>query len=204
MVYRNVFTNCDGYSMKVLLCLDFQNDIVHPDGKVAGKGYSAYNEEYGITAKVRQLQQSFREKQLSIIHVRVGFSTDYREQPKHSPLMGRAHEFGAFLMGGWGTEFFTEVAPLQTETVITKHRVSAFYATELELLLRTQGIKELYLCGVATDMVVESTARDAHDRDFSVFVIEDACIAAKREDHINSLAAMKKIATIIAAVDIAL
>ena len=190
--------------MKALLCLDFQNDIVHPEGKVSGKGYAVYNEQYGVTAKVKQLQQLFREKQWPVIHVRVGFSADYREQPKHSPLMGRAHEFGAFLIGGWGTEFLTEVAPLDGETIITKHRVSAFYATELELLLRTQEIQEMYLCGVATDMVVESTARDAHDRDFSVVVVEDACIAAKLDDHINSLAAMKKLATIITTADIAL
>ena len=189
---------------KALLCLDFQNDIVHAEGKVSGKGYTRYNEEYGVTAKVRQLQQQFRDKHFPVIHVRVGFSADYREQPKASPLMGRAHEFGAFLMGGWGTEFFADVAPLANEAIITKHRVSAFYATQLELLLRTQGIREIYLCGVATDMVVESTARDAHDRDFSVFVVEDACIAAKRDDHLNSLAAMKKLATIMTTADIAL
>jgi nicotinamidase-related amidase len=204
MVYRNVFTNCDGDCMKALLCLDFQNDIVHPAGKVSGKGYAVYNEQYGVTAKVKQVQQLFRENQWPVIHVRVGFSADYREQPKNSPLMGRAHEFGAFLLGGWGTEFLSPVAPLDTETVITKHRVSAFYATELELLLRTKAVRDIYLCGVATDMVVESTARDAHDRDFSVFVVEDACIAAKHEDHINSLAAMKKLATILAAAEIAL
>lgn len=183
--------------MKALLCLDFQNDIVHDDGKVSAKGYARYNAAHQTTARVRLLQQQFRQAHLPVIHVRLGFSADYREQPKDSPLMGRAHEFGAFMLAGWGTEFFTEVAPLAEETIITKHRVSAFYATELELLLRTQGVKEIYLSGVATDMVVESTARDAHDRDFSVFIIEDCCIAANADDHAHSLQAMKKLAKII-------
>jgi nicotinamidase-related amidase len=191
-------------SLKALICLDFQNDIVHAEGKVSAKGYTAYNAEYGVTAKVQQLQNQFRAKGFPVIHVRVGFSADYREQPKSSPLMGRAHEFGAFLMNAWGTEFFTETAPQANEKIITKHRVSAFYATELELLLRTQNIRDIYLAGVATDMVVESTARDAHDRDFITTVVEDCCIAAKREDHQHSLQAMKKIAHVISLAEVGL
>jgi nicotinamidase-related amidase len=185
--------------MNALVCIDFQHDIVDVAGKVSAKGYARYNAEHAVTEKLVALQQQFRQANFPIIHVRVGFSADYREQPKGSPLMGRAHEFGAFLLGSWGTEFVAEVAPKHTETIITKHRVSAFYATELELLLRTQGINTIYLAGVATDMAVESTARDGHDRDFNVIVVEDCCIAANREDHHNSLQAMRKLATIITA-----
>jgi nicotinamidase-related amidase len=59
------------------------------------------------------------------------------------------------------------------------------------------GIKELFLIGVATDMVVESTAREAHDRDFVVTIISDCCIAANDKDHQRSLENMQKLSTII-------
>jgi len=183
--------------MKALLCMDFENDIVHPDGKVSGKGYAAYNDENNTLAAVRDVQDRFRAAGLPVVHVRVGFSPSYAEQPKGSPLMGKAHEFGAFDLSGWGTEFLEDVAPQGDELVVTKHRVGSFFGTPLELTLKNMGVTELCLAGVATDMVVESTAREAHDRDFLVQVIADCCIAASREDQERSLTSMKKLATII-------
>lgn len=183
--------------MKALLCLDFENDVVHPDGKVSGKGYAAYNAEYNTLATLRIAQDKFREAGLPVVHVRVGFSSGYAEQPKGSPLMGKAHEFGAFDLSGWGTEFLDEVAPVGDEIVITKHRVGSFFGTPLDLTLKTMGVTDVYLTGVATDMVVESTAREAHDRDFAVYVIADCCIAASREDQERTLTNMKKLAIIL-------
>ena len=66
------------------------------------------------------------------------------------------------------------------------------------------GVTEVFLAGVATDMVVESTARDAHDRDFKVNVIADCCIAANDEDQQRSLTNMEKLATIMTSAELAL
>ena len=182
--------------MKALLCLDYENDIVHPDGKVAGKGYAEFNKTYNSLEKVAETQSKFREAGYPVLHVRVGFSNSYAEQPKTSPLMGQAHKFEAFKLDSWGTEFLSEVAPLKDEFIFTKNRVGAFYGTALNLTLKTMGVEELFLIGVATDMVVESTAREAHDRDFVVNIISDCCIAANDEDHQRSLENMKKLSTI--------
>ncbi|WP_101757778.1 cysteine hydrolase family protein [Oceanicoccus sp. KOV_DT_Chl] len=188
--------------MKALLCLDFENDIVHPDGKVSAKGYAAYNAKYESTNHLKRAQQQFRAAGLPVLHVRVGFYPGYAQQPKGSPLMGKAHEFEAFNLNGWGGEFFAEVAPQGDELIITKHRVGAFHATALELTLNTLGVTELYLAGVATDMVVESTAREAHDRDFAVTIISDCCIAASDEDQQRSLINMRKLARIITSLEL--
>ena len=190
--------------MKALLCMDFENDIVHPDGKASGKGYAAYNAEHNTLAILRAVQDQFRAAGLPVVHVRVGFSPSYAEQPKGSPLMGKAHEFGVFDLSGWGTEFLEEVAPQGDELVITKHRVSSFFGTPLELALKTMGVTEVFLTGVATDLVVESTAREAHDRDFAVHVIGDCCISANSEDQERSLTNMKKLATIMDSSELAL
>jgi nicotinamidase-related amidase len=183
--------------MKALLCLDFENDVVHPDGKVSGKGYAAYDAAHNTLATVRKVQDEFRAAGLPVVHVRVGFSPGYAQQPKGSPLMGKAHEFGAFDLSGWGGAFVDEVAPQGDELVFAKHRVGSFYGTALDLSLKTMGVDEVFLAGVATDMVVESTAREAHDRDFAVSVIADCCIAANAEDQQRSLTNMKKLASIV-------
>jgi nicotinamidase-related amidase len=190
--------------MKALLCMDFENDVVHPDGKVSGKGYAAYNAEHSSLAMVRVAQDKFRAAGLPVVHVRVGFSHSYAEQPKGSPLMGQAHKFGAFDLSGWGAEFVEGVEPQGDELVITKHRVGSFFGTPLELTLKTMGVTDLFLAGVATDMVVESTAREAHDRDFIVTVIADCCIAASDEDQDRTLTNMKKLATIMDCNDLSL
>ena len=118
--------------------------------------------------------------------------------------MGQAHQFGAFDLSGWGGRFIDAVAPQGEELVITKHRVGSFHATAMELTLRNMGVTHVFLAGVATDMVVESTAREAHDRDFAVSVIADCCIAANDEDQQRSLVNMRKLATILTSDEIGL
>jgi len=181
---------------KALLLIDFVNDIVHPTGKLAGKGYPAYCAEHSVLPNARKLLDSFRKNQDTIVHVRVGFSPDYREQPVLSPLFGAANKFGALMLGAFGNEFCDPLKPLDGETQIVKHRVSAFFGTPLELLLRNKGVTELYICGVATDLAVQSAARDAHDRDFVVTVVKDCCGAGNEEDHNSSLITLKKIAKV--------
>ena len=179
-----------------LLCIDFINEIVHPDGKLAGKGYAAFVERNATLGKVAELQQAFRAKSRPVIHVRVGFSASYLEHSNTSKLFGRAKEFGALTLGTWATEFHADVIPLDGEMVITKPRVSAFYATPLEVILRSSQVLDLYVCGVATDLAVQSAAKDAHDRDYKVIVVTDCCAAASEEDHTQSLRLIEKVSTL--------
>ena len=81
----------------------------------------------------------------------------------------------ALKLGSWGTEFCRDLIIKENEPVIIKHRVSAFYATDLETLLRSNRIEHIILLGVSTNNAVELTAREAHDRDYQVTIIADAC-----------------------------
>lgn len=187
---------------KALLLIDFVNDNVSKDGKMAGKGYPDYCEKYNVLNNAEKLLTAFRNKGNLVVHVRVGFSPDYREQPLNSPLFGAANKFGAFKIGAFGDEFYDALTPIENEPQYYKHRVSAFYGTPVELLLRNQKIEELYICGVATDLAVQAATRDAHDRDFSVIVVEDCCGAANEDDHKNSLIPLAKIAKISTLADV--
>lgn len=179
-----------------ILTLDFINDVVHEEGKFKGKGYADFVRNYSTIESANQAITSARESDWSVIHVKVGFSGTYKEQPKNSPLFGKAEEFQAIKLGTWATEFHDDLDVQPDDPVITKHRVSPFYGTSLELWLRNNKVSDLYLTGVATDLVVQSAARDAHDRGFNVFVLSDCCAAGSAEDHGNSLKTLAKIANV--------
>ena len=139
----------------------------------------------------------FRERDFPIVFLRLAFDHSYANQPKLSPVFGKANEFGILKANEWSTEFHASVDFRHSDLVIQKQRVSAFYDTALATLLRNMGVSHVFITGVATDLAVEAAARDAHDRDFSVTVIADACAAATEQDHARSLLFLPKIGSVM-------
>jgi len=179
-----------------LVLIDFINDIVAPEGKLAGKGYAEFAARHGTLKRVTELLEKTRERDCAVIHVRVGFSPDYREQPKGSPLFGHAGKMGALMLGSWGTEFHAAAQPRDGESVLTKHRVNAFVGTPLDTLLRSTGVKRVAFAGCSTDVGVQTTVRAAHDLDYACTVIGDCCIAPSDEDHEPTLRMLTKVAQV--------
>lgn len=85
---------------------------------------------------------------------------------------------------------------MNDDIVIHKNRVSAFYNTQLDYVLQTHSITHVMLAGCASDLAINSTARDAHDRDYKVTILSSCCIAANNEDHDDSLRLLEKIAEV--------
>lgn len=179
-----------------LICIDFVNEMVSPGGKLTGKGYLTFVEKNNTLQKVKDLQIKFRNHGHEVFHVKISFTEGYLEHPINSPLLGKAKEFQALQSGTWGSEFPETILPMHEEKIIIKRRVSAFYGTDLEITLKANGIDTIYICGVSTDLAVESAVRDAHDRDFNVIVISDCCAAANEDDHNKSLVTLQKISTV--------
>lgn len=186
---------------KALILMDFINEIIHPDGKFKGKGYADFAIKNNVLQKVNQAIKVARENEIEVIFVKVGFNQDYKNQPKNSILFGKAHEFKALSLGTWSTELESSIDMLDTDLVVIKNRISPFYGTNLDSYLRNNNISSLYFAGVATDLVVQSAARDAHDRDYNVFIIPECCAAGSDEDHSTALTTMSKISTIISLSD---
>jgi nicotinamidase-related amidase len=151
-----------------LIVLDLINDIVDVNGKVGGTTVAIEARSRNIIDKASTAMEIARRKGWLVVLVKVGFASNYHEQPKHSPFFGKAHEFRALELEQWGTEFHPELRIAKSDFVVTKSRVSAFYNTSLEPLLRAQGIERVVLLGVSTTWAVEAAARDAHDRDYRV------------------------------------
>ena len=179
-----------------LILIDFINEIVHESGKLASKGYSNFVKNNNVFQNLSFAIKKARENNILIVHIKVGFSENYNEQPKSSPLFGKAHEFQALKLDSWATEFHEEIDIKKDDIILTKHRVNAFYATPLDLILKNNKINSILVAGVATDLTVSNAVRDAHDRDYQVTILADCCAAANNEDHKTALLSLKKLSSV--------
>lgn len=136
-----------------------------------------------VVDKAAALAKKCREIGAPVFLVRVGWSSDFADalkQPVDAPLSGHS------LPDNW---WHPPVAlgQEQSDIVVIKRQWGAFYGTDLELQLRRRGIDTIILCGISTNIGVESTARNAWELGFSLVIAEDACSAASAEQHQSSL-----------------
>lgn len=185
----------------ILLVMDMLNDLVHPDGMGAGS-YVPLMQERGVYDATKLAIARARDAGVMVGYVRVGFSPDYAECPPGSPVFSKAKENDIFKLGDWGTQVFDDFAPRPGDPDIIKHRVSPFYGTKLEPLLRAQGIGRLVLCGVSTNGVVSAAVREGHDRDYECVLLEDCCAGATAQEHDHALSGLRRYASVTKAADV--
>ncbi|PKF49905.1 isochorismatase family cysteine hydrolase [Enterovibrio nigricans] len=176
-----------------LIVIDFINDIVHPDGKIPSCAQQV--SEKKVIEKANHAIEWARQLEHLIVFVKVGFSSSYRDQPKLSPVFGGANKIGALSLDSWGTEFHSALSVEPHDLIVIKPRINPFHCSSLDAVLRANQINNLYVCGVSTTWAIQSVVRDAHDRDYTVHVISDACAADTEEAHTQSLSMLERIAT---------
>lgn len=179
----------------IFLVMDMMNDLIAENG-FGAKGYGAQMKERGVLENTAAAIAAARAADVPIGYVRVGFSPDYRECPPSSPIFSGARKNNIFQLGTWGTQVHPALAPQDGDHDIVKHRVSPFYGTTLEPILRANGIERIVMCGVSTNGVVHSGAREAHDRDYQVVMLEDCCAGATAEEHEHAIACLGRYGTI--------
>lgn len=182
-----------------VLALHYQNDVLHPDGKIR-VGLSADSAlRGGVIAAAGELLRQARARALPIMHVRVAFRPDYADLLANAPILRNVAAIGAVAEGSWGAEFFDSLAPRADdahEFIVTHKRINGFYESSLETVLRAVGARRLVVAGVATHSVVESTVRHAVDMGYEVTVAADACAAGKPGAHDAALESMRLIARV--------
>jgi ureidoacrylate peracid hydrolase len=169
-----------------LVVVDVQNDFCHPDGLIGTLG-----------ADVGAVQEMVPRLMLLVDHARGAGAAVIWLRLVNSELttsavadeQRRRTRPGTDLIckaGSWGAELY-RVEPAEGEPIVTKRRYSGFVDTELELILRSRGIKTLVLGGVATNVCVESTARDAYMRDYYVVLVDDCSATYSSAKHAAAL-----------------
>lgn len=173
-----------------LIVIDMQVSFCTPEGKVAAIGLDTTACQNAI-APCAEVLEAARAAGMPVFFTRYVYESDYADGGVIiDHLMPELAEANALKAGSTDAEIVPELAPREGEQVIDKNRPSAFFHTELELLLDNAGCDQLVVCGVTTNCCVESTVRDASHRDMQVFVIEDACAELDAERHAVSLRSM--------------
>ena len=170
-------------STSALLLLDLQNEMVDPKGKVGAHGLASIVAEAGVLDKAAGALAAARSCGMTVAHVRLGFRADYADCLSVAARIQGLKNNRAAIVGEWGTEFPDIVKPAGDEVVFTKRCVNPFFNTGLMTWLMQRGIKSLYLSGVATNLVVEATARAGDDAGFAINVLGDACASPNPEWH---------------------
>jgi nicotinamidase-related amidase len=181
---------------EALLVIDYINEIASDEGKLVEMGFAGFIKRAGTLTHVNQAIATARQRHMPIIFVALAFDPEYPDHPLGSPLFGAVPQMGILKRGTWSAQLHPTLDYREGDYLIEKQRVNSFHNTELASTLEKLDIGRLYICGVATDFAVESAARDAHDRDFAVSIIADACAAANPHDHQKALEFLAKIADV--------
>jgi nicotinamidase-related amidase len=134
-----------------------------------------------VVARAAQMATALRAAGGTVVLVRVARSPDGRDGLK--PITDAPVQTGDRSVPPDWSEIVPELKPEITDIVITKRQWGAFYGTELDLQLRRRGVDTIILCGISTNVGVESTARDAYERGYEQIFVEDAMAARDVEDH---------------------
>jgi nicotinamidase-related amidase len=167
-----------------LLIIDMQRDFLEPGGfgEALGNDVSLLRRTIG---PIRRLLEQSRATGLTVIHTREGhrpdladLSTAKKLRGNPSLAIGDCGAMGRLLVRGEpGHDIIAELYPQPGEPVIDKPGKGAFYATDLEAILRHRGIRQLIVCGVTTEVCVNTTVREANDRGFDCLVLKD-CVGS--------------------------
>jgi len=182
-----------------LLVMDFQNDIVDPEGSFGRQGMAAQVAEKKAIENTARAMTAARSKGVPVIHVAVAFRPGHPEINQAVPLFAGIKKANALVEGSWGADFHPGVAPAAGELTVIKRGVSALAGTDLNQIFRGRSISIVVLAGIATNFVVEGTARDAADNGYQVIVLKDCCASFTNEMHNFSLSLLPQLATLATA-----
>jgi nicotinamidase-related amidase len=167
-----------------LVIIDMQRDFLEPGGFGAALGNDVSLLRRAI-APTQRLLEAARVASLTVIHTREGHRPDLADLPPAKKARGRLPNgigdpgpMGRILVRGEpGHDIIPELYPAPGEPVVDKPGKGAFHATDLDAMLKNRGITQLIVCGVTTEVCVNTTVREANDRGYECVVVED-CVGS--------------------------
>lgn len=175
----------------LVVVVDVQNDFCHPEGVMGKAGQDLFMVEEVMPRLVEVLEEA-RRVGVPIVFIQTIHSRWTDSQAWLTRVPAARDKIPQLCRPAtWGADFY-EVGPEGDERVVAKHRYSAFYGTDLDVVLRALGTKTLVMTGFATNVCVETTAREGFMRDYNVVFLSDCTGAYARDEHQAALINMSK------------
>ncbi|MEQ8246223.1 MAG: isochorismatase family cysteine hydrolase [Alphaproteobacteria bacterium] len=163
-----------GRDKTALIVVDMQNSYCRAGGRMEKLGFP-YERLAAAEPGCKDMVAAARQAGVPVIYTQYVYQPDFKDGGfVVNEIMPSLKDVGLCALGTWDAEILETLKPQPGEMVIQKNRPSAFYSTQLESVLAAMKIKSLVFCGVTTNMCVETTVRDASQRDFRCFVVSDA------------------------------
>ena len=171
-------------SVSALLVLHYQNGLVRHEGVFAFSGTAVQVEKHHCLEKMAAVLDASRAAGMPVIYVNIEFRPGFPELKKPTyPLIESIQERNAFIRGSWDAQIPDELKAEPTDIIVINFDSSAFSHTDLDCILRAKGVRNLFLAGIATNWVVESTTRYGAELGYDVTVLEDCCQGFSDELH---------------------
>ncbi|MFC0581630.1 cysteine hydrolase family protein [Micrococcoides hystricis] len=188
-------------SKTALLVVHLQPDIV-AERTAFGSMFNPQLRERNVLAHTKEAMEAVRQAGGLVITLRIAFKPDYSDLIPSIPLLAMAQGAGCLKDGTAEAEIVEDIKLGSNDLVVTHKRPGPFTGSNLQQTLDAEGITNVVVCGIATNVSVEGAVRQAADLGYSTFVLEDASSAADQVSHDAAIATMGLFAQAISVEDL--
>ena len=189
LVLKTLKERCDP-QWSALIIVDVQNDFASPKGSAAQRGEDVSASQAMVPRLIRLIDEA-RRVSLPVIYVKTTHG-EWTDTPSWIYRKSQQSALNTCREGTWGAEFYDGISPHPNERVVIKHRYSAFINTDLNTVLKAKGVESVLVTGIATNVCVETTARDAYMYDYYVTMVGDCAAAYDPKLHETTLENMRR------------
>lgn len=177
-----------------ILAVHWQVDVVASEG-VFGRTFAPTVTASGVIPRTARLLEAARAAGAMVVYVNVQYWPGYVGLVRNNALFNSVVEKKGFIRGTPGVEVISELAPKPTDVVVTHSRISSFHGSDLLNTLVGHGIETVAVTGVATNVAIDHTVRDAVQFGFRTIVIEDCCCSSDPAHHEAALMTLRVLST---------